>query len=103
MLKKIHDKYHEGELTLRDYLAAHRTALANDRTWLGNLRTSLAFFVTGVSFIKFFDSEILRIMGLIFIPLGILNVIIGYIKFKKRKHMIHSIPKSDEIKEHFDE
>ncbi len=34
MLKKIHKHYHEGNLKLRDYLAAHRTILANDRTWL---------------------------------------------------------------------
>lgn len=103
MLKKMHKKYHEGELSLRDYLAAHRTALANSRTWMGNLRTSLAFFVAGVSFIRFFDNDILRIIGLIFIPIGIINVIIGFITYRKRKEMIRSIPKNNELEKHFDE
>jgi hypothetical protein len=44
MLNKLHSKYHKGEITLRDYLAAHRTILANDRTWLSYVRTCFNFF-----------------------------------------------------------
>ncbi|MBN2087052.1 DUF202 domain-containing protein [Candidatus Peregrinibacteria bacterium] len=91
------------ELSLRDYLAAHRTALANNRTWMGNVRTSLALFVAGISFIKFFESEILGIIGLIFVPLALFNAITGYIRYRKRKRIIHSIPKNNDIEEHFDE
>ncbi len=103
MLNKLHEKYHKGQLTLRDYLAAHRTILANDRTWLGNIRTSLAIFVTGVSFMKFFDHQVLQIIGIIFIPIGVLNVVHGFWKYKKRRHLIQSIEKNNDLEKHFDE
>ena len=52
---------------IRDQLAADRTILANERTLLAYLRVALTLFVAGVSFIKFFESRILMILGAAFI------------------------------------
>ena len=101
MLKKIHKKYQKGELTLRDYLAAHRTILANDRTWLGSIRTSLAIFVAGVSFIKFFDLAILFFLGWFFIPISILTFAIGIWNHNKRRKMIVILEKNGEVNTEF--
>lgn len=97
-MKELHKHYHEGNLTLRDYLAAHRTVLANDRTWLGNVRTSVTFFVAGVSFIQFFGSEIIQTVGWAFVPIGALNLIYGFVKYNQRKKMIESIKIKKNIK-----
>jgi putative membrane protein len=97
MLKKIHSKYHKGEMTLRDYLAAHRTILANDRTWLSYVRTALTLFVAGVSFIKFFDSPILFITGWAFVPISIIIIIIGLWKHHKRWKMIQALEKGEHV------
>ena len=100
MLKKLHTHYHKGDLTLRDYLAAHRTILANDRTSLGFIRTALTLFVAGVTFIKFFDNRILFVIGWVFVPVGIVVLLIGLWKYQKVRRMIHSIKHySEDIKD----
>ncbi len=91
MLKKMHKNYHKGDLNLRDYLGAHRTYLANDRTWLAYMRTALTFFVAGVSFIRFFKSQVLAIIGWTFIPIGLAFLILGFWKYIKIRRLIHSI------------
>ena len=96
MIKKFHNHYHKGKLNLRDYLAAHRTFLANDRTWLGYVRTSLTLFVVGVTFIKFFDSRILFIVGWVFVPVGIIVLLIGFWKYQRVRSMIHSIKNNND-------
>ncbi len=96
MIHKLHKKYHAGELTLRDYLAAHRTILANDRTGLGYIRTALTLFVAGVTFIKFFENKTLFIMGWIFVPVGTIILLIGIWKYHKVRKMIHSIKNHEE-------
>lgn len=93
MLKKIHSKYHKGELELRDYLAAHRTVLANDRTWISYVRTALALFVSGATLIKFFDSKMFFVIGWIFIPVSIIILLIGIWNHHKRWKIIGSIEK----------
>ena len=98
MIKKLHDNHRKGKLILRDYLAAHRTILANDRTWLGYVRTALTLFVAGVTFIKFFDNWALFAIGWIFVPVGIAILLIGFWKFQRVRRMIHEIKyNEDEI------
>ena len=97
MLKKIHSKYHQGELTMRDYLAAHRTILANDRTWLSYIRTALTLFIAGVTLIKFFDSSVLFYTGWIFIPISVILIIIGAWKHHQRWKIIRDLEKSENI------
>lgn len=60
-----------------------RTTLANQRTFLAYLRTALTFFVAGVSFIQFFDSLIVEIVGWVFVPLGVATFVVGVWRYNK--------------------
>lgn len=83
MPKKPYSDTDKENLILRDHLAIDRTALANERTFLAYIRTALALFVSGATFVKFFDVLILEITGWIFIPLGIVVFIIGIIRYRQ--------------------
>lgn len=91
MLNKLHKHYKKGDLTLRDYLAAHRTLLANERTWLSCIRTSLTFIIAGITFIKFFDSAFISYVGLIFLPMGLFCLLAGLWKYYKVRILIKNI------------
>lgn len=52
-------------LPLSDRLAIERTGLAIHRTWLSISRTALALFVTGASFLKFFDEPVWQGVGIV--------------------------------------
>lgn len=88
------DKYYEqykGKLILRDVLAAERTQLANERTLLSYLRTALTLFIAGVSFIRFFDSLIIELIGWLFVPLGVWVSWIGAARFRGIKKPLDSL------------
>jgi putative membrane protein len=78
----------EELLILRDYLAIDRTKLANLRTFLAYFRTSLLVCASGISFFKIFSDElIIKIIGLILIPISIVIFFYGvstYFIFRKR-------------------
>ncbi len=82
---------HNEELTLRDHLAIERTMLANERNLLAYIRTALAFFVAGVTFIRFFNHFVIEIIGWIFIPIGILVLVFGAVKYKNVRTKIKKI------------
>ncbi|OIO13440.1 hypothetical protein COV53_02000 [Candidatus Gottesmanbacteria bacterium CG11_big_fil_rev_8_21_14_0_20_37_11] len=73
------------KITVRDHLAFDRTNLANERTFLAYIRTALTLFVSGVSFIQFFTTTIIVIIGWLFIPIGILILIKGINIYINRK------------------
>ena len=77
-----------GQLILRDYLAAGRTDLANERTFLAYIRTALAVFAAGVTFVHFFDSIWLEIVGWAIVPIGVVLLAVGVIRYKRMKRMI---------------
>jgi putative membrane protein len=81
----------EKDLILRDYLAADRTLLANENTLLAYSRTALTFFVAGVSFIRFFDSPLLSILGWAFVPLGVVILLIGAVRYQRMRSAISRI------------
>ena len=83
----MEDYYQEkGEkMILRDHLAADRTQLANERTLLAYYRTALTLFIAGATFVKFFGSLLMVVIGWIFIPLGILVFIVGVIRYRRTK------------------
>ena len=88
------DGYYErykGKLILRDVLAADRTQMANERTLLAYLRTALTLFIAGVSFIRFFDSLVIEIIGWLFVPLGVWVSWIGVARFRKLKKPLDSL------------
>ena len=75
-------------MTLSDELARQRTQLANERTWLAYVRTGLTFFVAGVSFVQFFSTGLIRLIGWLFIPVGVGTVVLGYRRYRKCKRLI---------------
>ena len=78
-------EFSQEELILRDYLAAHRTTLANDRTLLANIRTTLTFLIGGVSFIQFFDSPFVRGTGWSFLPLALVVLAVGLLRYGRMR------------------
>ena len=68
-----------------------RTLQATERTFLAYIRTSLTFFAVGATFIKFFDSTILRVFGWLFIPCAVIIFIFGLRHYRKITNHIFRI------------
>ena len=73
----------DGAMNLADELAVQRTTLANERTWLAYLRTALTLFVAGVTFVQFFSSRIIQLIGWGFIPLGMVTALVGWRRYRQ--------------------
>ncbi len=91
----------KGQLILRDRLAENRTLLANERTLLAYVRTSLALIAAGLSFIQFFDSVVIVVIGWVILPLGAYTLIKGFVSFRNmnrvmRKEEYQEVLKSQE-------
>lgn len=83
---------------LREQYAKERTILSIDRTILSYARTSLTMTVVGITFIKFFDSPILQVVGLVFIVLAVILMAFGAQRGVKSHQKIqkYSISQSSE-------
>jgi putative membrane protein len=68
---------------LRDRLAVERTVLASERTLLAFARTALTLFVAGVSFLQFFPASALRIVGWLFVPAGVVVMVVGLFVYRR--------------------
>jgi len=80
--------YNPGEY--QEKLAEIRTKQANERTLLAYIRTALTLFVAGLTFIKFFDNTYIIIIGWVFVPFGIINLLLGIIRYRStREHIEH--------------
>ena len=86
-----YSRFYADELILRDHLAAERTVLANERTALAYLRTMLTFLIGGVTFIEFFDSLPIRLLGWAFIPAACVVGAFGVVKYVKVKRLLAQI------------
>jgi len=88
--KNVYKKYIDFGLPLTDQLAAARTILANERTFLSYQRTALTLAVSGISFIHFFDSIIIAIIGWVFIPAALITMTLGITRYRSmRRCVIH--------------
>lgn len=76
---------------LSDDLAIQRTQLANERTWLAYLRTGLTFFVAGVSFVQFFSAGVIRLIGWVFVPVGLGTIWVGYQRYCRSSRLIREM------------
>ncbi|RKX19020.1 MAG: DUF202 domain-containing protein [Candidatus Zixiibacteriota bacterium] len=65
----------------QEKLAEVRTKQANERTLLAYMRTALTLVVAGLSFVRFFDNRIIEIIGWVFIPFGVITVVLGIIRY----------------------
>ena len=77
----------DGAMNLADELAVQRTTLANERTWLAYLRTALTLFVAGVTFVQFFSSRIIQLIGWSFIPLGVVTALVGWRRYRQARRL----------------
>lgn len=84
-------RFCEDDMILRDFLALDRTILANERTLLSYTRTAMAFVITGVTFIKFFGSPTMTVVGWLCIPVGVAILAWGVIRYRKIHERIHAI------------
>ncbi len=76
------------DLPLRDRLALDRTDLANRRTWLASARTALALFVSGASFLQFFEEGWVVGVGWAFMLVSGPVVLHGAWQFKQRQRQL---------------
>jgi len=82
-----HDRnFNPGEY--QEKLAEIRTKQANERTLLAYFRTALTLLVAGLTFIKFFGNPYIIAIGWVFIPFGIVNMILGVIRYRATKEHI---------------
>lgn len=84
----------QENVELREHYAKERTLLALDRTLLSYIRTSMAGVIVGVSFIKFFESSFMWILGVIVIIVSLLLTVFG---------IVRSIQKHNSINKYSDE
>ena len=91
MSERPYFKVPKEKMILRDYLAADRTILANERTFLAYIRTGLTLFVAGVTFIHFFDPVLIIIMGWTFIPLGVIMLAVGAMRYRKMQSVLREM------------
>src|SRR6185503_13987434 len=79
------------ELTFRDYLAIDRTLLANERSFMAYIRTAMTVFIAAISLIKFFDSELVKLMGEIFLAGSIVIFIQGLRRYKSKENILSEL------------
>lgn len=82
---------YKDDIILRDILAIDRTILANERTFLSYVRAFLNFIIGGISLIKLFNSNSIKLLGIISILLSFILLIIGfrrYLNIKKDLKLI---------------
>ena len=75
-------------LEIRDQLAIERTKFANERTFLAYIRTAMTLVLGGFSLTQFFENDIYKLIGVLFIPLGVLAGFYGFRRFLKKKKAI---------------
>ena len=93
-MKKTHHPYtrfDRDSLILRDILAIDRTVMANTRTFLSYIRTSLTLFIAGVTFIQFFESRIIFLIGWLFVPLSGVVFLLGALYYTRMKRSMKHI------------
>ncbi len=84
-------QFKKEELILRDYLAADRTALANERTLMSFIRTAVALAAAGGSLIHFFDSLITTAGGVSLIILAAVTLGWGLQRFAHFQRHLKSL------------
>jgi len=86
-----YSRFSSSKLILRDELAIDRTLMANERTLMAYLRSGVALLIAGVSIIHFSSEGWFWMMGLACIPAGIINGMIGIVRYRKMSKKIASV------------
>ena len=96
MAESPYDGVEDQKLILRDHLAVDRTALANERTFLAYIRTALTLTVAGISFIEFFGSVVVALVGWSFVVASIPVMGFGSYRYLKMRRQMHRIGQQSE-------
>jgi len=72
-------------------LAVDRTVMANESSFLSYIRTALTMIVAAVTFLKFFDSTSVHILGWIFIAAAVLMVVHGATRYEAMENILHNL------------
>jgi len=87
-MDNLYERFKKSELILRDELAIDRTLLANERTLLAYLRSGVALLLAGITFIHFAPGTALTMIGIICLPVGVIIIGLGTLRFYKVKSRI---------------
>ena len=83
--------FEKNSMILRDYLAADRTALANERTFLAYARTAISIVASGMGFLKLFESMIFQVVGYTCFPVAIVVFFAGLKRFIKHERRLKKV------------
>jgi len=92
---EIYSDYEVSKMILRDHLAADRTTLSNQNTFLAYVRTALTLFVAGVTFVRFFETTLVEIIGWIFIPAGIATFFVGLYRYNRHRIILNRLQRHE--------
>ena len=95
MATNLYSKFDSEKLILRDQLAIDRTLLANERTLLSYLRSGVALFIAGISIVHFARHGWFADFGYACLPVGVVTVYFGSLRFRRMDKTISSIVKQD--------
>ncbi len=73
----------KNSMTLRDFLALDRTILANERTVLAWVRTGLSILIAGITFIKYINDTLFRLIGYGFVTFGMVVLGLGTFRYNR--------------------
>ena len=78
----------QSELFIRDHLAGYRTELANRRTLLAYIRTTLSLLAAALVFIKFWDHEVVIVLGWALIPVSAIVLVRGLLTYRRINRVV---------------
>ncbi|SDX77068.1 DUF202 domain-containing protein [Hymenobacter psychrophilus] len=97
-MTKLHTAIPDSPLELRDRLAMERTRLANERTLLAYLRTGMTLVIAGFSLINFFRDNVYVWAGILFVPLGMVIIVVGWFRYRVRaRHIEQFVATADAL------
>ena len=94
MIVALCARFTGDDLILRDWLAADRTALANERTLLAYVRTALTLGVAGGSVVHFLEGPVVDALGWTLIGAGAIALAIGVMRFVRMQRQLRRLSKA---------
>ena len=89
MTSDIKTKLRNGQVNLREALAAERTILADERTFLAYIRTAITSGISGGTLLEFFHkSLIISLFGWVLIAFAFMTLFWGIFRVIKIKRLI---------------
>ena len=100
MIVALCARFTGDDLILRDWLAADRTALANERTLLAYVRTALTLGTSGGSAVHFLEGPVVDALGWTLIGAGAIALAIGVMRFVRMQRQLRRLSKAPGVERH---